>query len=102
MPSAARQRQVDRGQGVQPGGPATQRPLAASTLGETSGTPAWKTIPSWAVIGTADQVIPPALLLSMAQRAGARITDVNAGHLSMISDPGTVTGVIEQAAQASS
>ena len=27
---------------------ATQRPLAASTLGEASGTPAWKTIPSWA------------------------------------------------------
>jgi pimeloyl-ACP methyl ester carboxylesterase len=81
---------------------ATQRPLAASTLGEASGTPAWKTIPSWAVIGTADRAIPPALLLSMAQRADADITDVKAGHLSMISDPGTVTGVIEQAAQASS
>src|SRR5439155_21909484 len=34
---------------------ATQRPLAASTLSEPSGTPAWKTIPSWAVIGTADK-----------------------------------------------
>jgi pimeloyl-ACP methyl ester carboxylesterase len=79
---------------------ATQRPLAASTLGEASGTPAWKTIPSWAVIGTADRVIPPALLLSMAQRAGAHITDVKAGHLSLISDPGGVTDVIEQAAQA--
>jgi pimeloyl-ACP methyl ester carboxylesterase len=63
-------------------------------------TPAWKTIPSWAVIGTADRVIPPALLQSMAQRAGAHITDVKAGHLSLISDPGVVTGVIEQAAQA--
>jgi pimeloyl-ACP methyl ester carboxylesterase len=81
---------------------ATQRPLAASTLGEPSGTPAWKTVPSWAVIGTADKVIPPALLLSMAQRAGAHITDVKAGHLSLISDPGVVTGVIEQAAQATS
>jgi hypothetical protein len=54
------------------------------------------------VIGTADKVIPPALLLSMAQRAGAHITDVKAGHLSLISDPGVVTGVIEQAAQATS
>jgi pimeloyl-ACP methyl ester carboxylesterase len=79
---------------------ATQRPLAASTLGEASGTPAWKTVPSWAVIGTADRVIPPALLQSMAQRAGAHITDVKAGHLSLISDPGAVTDVIEQAAQA--
>jgi pimeloyl-ACP methyl ester carboxylesterase len=73
---------------------ATQRPLAASTLSEPSGTPAWKTIPSWAVIGTADKVIPPALLLSMAQRARARITTVNAGHLSLISNPGVVTQVI--------
>ena len=81
---------------------ATQRPLAASTLGEPSGTPAWKTIPSWAVIGTADKVIPPALLQSMAQRAGAHITDVNAGHLSLISRASTVTRVILQAASATS
>ena len=81
---------------------ATQRPLAASTLQEASGPPAWQTIPSWAVIGTADRVIPPALLTSMAQRAGAHITHVNAGHLSMISDPCAVARVIEQAAQATS
>jgi pimeloyl-ACP methyl ester carboxylesterase len=81
---------------------ATQRPLAASTLGEPSGPPAWTTIPSWAVIGTADQVIPPALLTSMAQRAGAHITDVNAGHLSMIADPEAVARVIEQAAESTS
>src|SRR6266705_1622877 len=81
---------------------ATQRPLAASTLSEPSGTPAWKTIPSWAVIGTADKVIPPALLQSMAQRANARITDVKAGHLSLISKAGVVTQVIINAAQATS
>jgi len=80
---------------------ATQRPLAASTLTEPSGTPAWKTIPSWAVIGTADQVIPPAELTFMANRAGAHITDVNAGHLSLISKPSVVTRVILQAVQAS-
>jgi pimeloyl-ACP methyl ester carboxylesterase len=81
---------------------ATQRPIAASTFSEPSGTPAWKTIPSWAVIGTADQIIPPAELTFMAQRAGAHITDVNAGHLAMISDPQTVARVIEQAARATS
>jgi pimeloyl-ACP methyl ester carboxylesterase len=80
---------------------ATQRPLAASTLNEPSGPPAWKTIPSWAVIGTADQVIPPAELTFMASRAGAHITDVNAGHLSLISKPSVVTRVILQAVQAS-
>ena len=76
---------------------ATQRPLAASVFTEPSGPPAWKTIPSWAVIGTGDQVIPPAELTFMAKRAGARITDVNAGHLSLISKPSVVTRVILKA-----
>jgi pimeloyl-ACP methyl ester carboxylesterase len=79
---------------------ATQRPLTASAFGEPSGPPAWKTIPSWAVIGTADRVIPPAELTIMAKHAGARITDVSAGHLSLISDPSVVTRVILQAVQA--
>jgi len=81
---------------------ATQRPLTASAFAEPSGPPAWKTIPSWAVIGTADQVIPPDELTFMAKRAGAHITEVNAGHLSMIADPETVAQVIKQAAKAAS
>jgi pimeloyl-ACP methyl ester carboxylesterase len=79
---------------------ATQRPLAASAFGEPSGPPAWKTVPSWAVIGTGDRVIPPAQLTFMAQRAGAHITDVNAGHLSLISRANVVTRVILEAVQA--
>jgi len=77
---------------------ATQRPLAANAVTDVSGTPAWETIPSWAVVGTADKVIPPALQTYMAERAGARITDVNAGHLSLISNPGAVASVIATAA----
>ena len=45
---------------------ATQRPMAASALAATFGAPAWKTIPSWAVIGTADHVIPVASQTFMA------------------------------------
>ena len=81
---------------------ATQRPLVESAFGEPSGPPAWAAIPSWAVIGTADRVIPPAQLTFMAKRAGAHITDVNAGHLSMIADPEAVARVIEQAAESTS
>jgi pimeloyl-ACP methyl ester carboxylesterase len=81
---------------------ATQRPLAANAVTEVSGTPAWKTIPSWAVVGTADKVIPPALLDFMAHRAHARITDVDAGHLSLISKAGAVASVIARAAWATS
>jgi pimeloyl-ACP methyl ester carboxylesterase len=81
---------------------ATQRPLAASALAEASGPPAWTSIPSWAVIGTADHAIPPAALEFMANRAHATATKINASHLSMISHPGAVTNVIEEAARQTS
>ncbi len=81
---------------------ATQLPIAASALSEPSSTPAWTTIPSWDLIGTADHVIPPAEQLFMAQRAKAHIVMVNASHLSMISHPAAVTALILAAAQASS
>jgi pimeloyl-ACP methyl ester carboxylesterase len=81
---------------------ATQRPLASSTFTDKSGAPAWKTIPSWDVIGLNDHIVTPAEQLFMAKRAGARITEINAPHLSMISNPGAVASVILQAAQATS
>ena len=79
---------------------ATQRPLAYSAASTPSGTPAWLTIPSWSVIGTADHVIPPAEQLFMSRRANATITEINAGHLSLVSDPGAVARVIIDAARA--
>jgi pimeloyl-ACP methyl ester carboxylesterase len=80
---------------------ATQRPLTSLALTVPSGTPAWKTIPSWAVIGTADHAIPPAELLAMAHQAHARITIAHgAPHLSMIYAPGLVTSVILKAVRA--
>ncbi|SEQ40911.1 alpha/beta fold hydrolase [Microlunatus flavus] len=79
---------------------AAQRPLATVALTDVSGVPAWKTIPSWAVVGTADHAIPPAEQLAMARNAHARITTVHAPHLSMIKRPHTVTSVILQAVHA--
>jgi pimeloyl-ACP methyl ester carboxylesterase len=78
---------------------ATQRPIAATALTEVSGPPAWTSIPSWAVIGTADHAIPPAAQEFMAHRAHATVTEINASHLSLISHPGEVTAVIEEAAR---
>ena len=80
----------------------TQLPLSTIALTQQTGVPAWKTIPSWAVVGTADHAIPLALQLAMANRAHAHITEVDAPHLSMISNPGTVTNVILQAVRATS
>jgi pimeloyl-ACP methyl ester carboxylesterase len=81
---------------------ATQRPIATIALTQQTGVPAWQTIPSWAVVGTADHAIPLALQLAMANTAGADITKVDASHLSMISHPGVVTNVILQAVRATS
>jgi pimeloyl-ACP methyl ester carboxylesterase len=80
----------------------TQLPIATIALTQPTGVPAWETIPSWAVVGTADHAIPPALQLAMANTAHAHITEVDAPHLSMVSDPGTVTSVILQAVRATS
>ena len=79
---------------------ATQRPISTVTLGQPSGPPAWADIPSWALVGTVDRVILPATQLFMAERAGARIVKVKASHLSMISRPGAVTGLIVAADRA--
>jgi pimeloyl-ACP methyl ester carboxylesterase len=81
---------------------ATQRPIAASALAAVSGPPAWASIPSWAVIGTADHAIPPAAQEFMAHRAHAAVTEIKASHLSLISQPGKVTNVIEEAARQTS
>ena len=79
-----------------------QRPLALGAFTTPSGTPAWATIPSWAVIGTDDQAIPPAELTFMAQRAHSHTSYVKAGHLSMVTQPWAVANVITQAAFATS
>jgi len=78
---------------------ATQAPVTLSAVTAPSGPPAWKTIPSWDLVGTIDNAIPSSIQLFMANRAHAHITEVKAGHLSMISQPAAVTKVIEEAAQ---
>jgi pimeloyl-ACP methyl ester carboxylesterase len=77
---------------------ATQRPLAEAAVSEPSGPPAWKTIPSWYLVGTADHVLPPAEQEFMASRMHAHTVDVDASHLSMISQPDAVTQLILDAA----
>ena len=79
---------------------AMQRPAAPAQFTEPSGPPAWKTIPSWSLIGTLDRVIPRALQEEMSGRAGARISRVRAGHLTPITRPADVTKVILSAVDA--
>jgi pimeloyl-ACP methyl ester carboxylesterase len=76
---------------------ATQRPVAAAAFTEPNGTPAWKHLPSWAVVATGDKAAGSDVVRSMAQRAGAAITEVEGSHVIMISQPQAVTDVIRQA-----
>jgi pimeloyl-ACP methyl ester carboxylesterase len=66
---------------------ASQRPITLGANTAPTETTAWKTIPSWVVIGTEDRVIPPATQRSMAERAGATITETAGSHVSMVSHP---------------
>jgi pimeloyl-ACP methyl ester carboxylesterase len=79
---------------------AAQRPAAFAEFTEASGPPAWKMIPSWSLIGTADRVITPTQQRAMSTHAGAHISTVDAGHLSLVTRPNTVTNVILTAVDA--
>ncbi len=80
---------------------ATQRPIAEAALNEPSPKPAWKNIPAWFVYGDRDLNIPPQVLTFMAERAHSRQTVVvkGASHVVMVSNPGAVARVIEDAAK---
>jgi pimeloyl-ACP methyl ester carboxylesterase len=79
---------------------ATQRPAATAAFDTPSAAAAWKTIPSWYVIGMKDQIITPESELAMAHRAHSHILEVPGGsHLTLISHPIAVTRQILAAAR---
>jgi pimeloyl-ACP methyl ester carboxylesterase len=79
---------------------ATQRPVAELAFSERNGAPAWKDLPSWAVVATGDKAAGTDVIRSMAERAGATITEIEASHVVMVSQPEAVTGVISDAVAA--
>jgi pimeloyl-ACP methyl ester carboxylesterase len=79
---------------------ATQRPAAELAFSEPNGPPAWKTLPSWAVVATGDKAAGSDVVRWMANRAKATITEVEGSHVIMISQPQAVTDVILNAVAA--
>ena len=79
---------------------ATQRPVAAAAFSDVCGPPAWRRLPSWAVVATGDKAAGADVVRSMAQRAGADIVEVEGSHVIMISQPQVVTDHILKAARA--
>ncbi|MFJ9627667.1 alpha/beta fold hydrolase [Streptomyces sp. NPDC101175] len=82
---------------------AGQRPVALAAFAEPSGTPAWRTIPSWFLVAGADRAIPPAAERAMALRAGSHTEVVRgASHAVLVSHPDATAHIIEAAARATS
>jgi pimeloyl-ACP methyl ester carboxylesterase len=79
---------------------ATQRPISELAFSDATGTPAWKDRPSWAVVATGDKAVGTDLCRSMAERAGAKITEIEGSHVIMMSQPQAVTDVILEALEA--
>ena len=78
---------------------AAQRPITLAAGEEKSTAPAWKTIPSWYLIGLQDQIFTAEAQRFMAERAGSHITEIKSSHASYVSHPGKVTKVILRAAR---
>jgi len=76
---------------------ATQRPVAEAAFGDPSGPPAWRKLPSWAVVATGDKAAGADVVRAHAQRAGAEIVDLEGSHVIMVSQPEGVAEVITMA-----
>jgi pimeloyl-ACP methyl ester carboxylesterase len=73
---------------------AVQKPLAIAAFAGKSGPPAWKTIPSWYLQCTDDQMIPLPAQAFMAERMGATIRTVAASHAPFMTRPVDVAEII--------
>jgi pimeloyl-ACP methyl ester carboxylesterase len=79
---------------------AVQQGLSMSTFEDVMGVPAWKSHPSWYLVASIDEAIPPDAERMFAQRMGARTVEASSGHLAMVSHPAEVVALIEDAAEA--
>jgi pimeloyl-ACP methyl ester carboxylesterase len=79
---------------------AVQQPVAASAFQDVMGMPAWKSLPTWFMVATADEAIPPAAERQFAARMGATTIEVASSHVAMVSHPDEVAELIETAAMA--
>jgi len=78
---------------------AAQQPIHASALEDVMGIPAWKSLPSWYMVATNDEAIPPDVQRLFAGRMGATTVEIESSHVPLASQPDAVADLIEAAAQ---
>ena len=76
---------------------AVQQPLHTSALADVMGVPAWKSLPSWYLVATGDEAIPPDAERQFAQRMGATTVEVASGHVAMVSHPDETVDLVKSA-----
>jgi pimeloyl-ACP methyl ester carboxylesterase len=79
---------------------AVQQALSMSTFEDVMGEPAWKSHPSWYLVATEDEAIPPDAERMFAQRMRATTVEVASSHVAMVSQPQEVVKLIRSAAEA--
>jgi pimeloyl-ACP methyl ester carboxylesterase len=79
---------------------AVQQLLAAAAFDELMGVPAWKSLPSWYLVASDDEALPPDAERLFAKRMGATVVEVPSSHLAMVSHPGDVAKLIGAAVEA--
>lgn len=77
---------------------AAQGPAFAGSFDDKPMHAAWKTKPSWYIVAKRDGTISPDAERFFAQRMHARTTELDANHVTMLSQPGNVAAVILDAA----
>jgi pimeloyl-ACP methyl ester carboxylesterase len=81
---------------------AVQQPIAATAFTEVMGVPAWKSLPSWYLVATDDEAIPPDAERLFAKRMGAEVVEIPSSHVAMVSHPSDVVQLTQMAVKASS
>jgi pimeloyl-ACP methyl ester carboxylesterase len=79
---------------------AVQQPLAGSSLQDVMGVPAWRSHPTWFLVASNDEAIPPDAERLFAGRMGATTVEAPSSHVAMVSHPDEVANLIETAAEA--
>jgi pimeloyl-ACP methyl ester carboxylesterase len=77
---------------------AVQQPISMSTFEDVMGEPAWKSQPTWFMVATNDEAIPPDAERGFAKRMGANTIEVASSHVAMVSHSDEVVKLIKAAA----
>src|SRR5262245_15085711 len=76
----------------------SQVPWGVEALSGAVRQAAWRTKPSWYLVATDDNMIPPDAQRAMSKRAGSTVVETKGSHSVYVSQPQAVASLIDQAA----